>query len=312
MPDIVLKILPVVAAGAFAYVIYLLVDRFLLQGPRASKRLGDFVGTAAQSLGNNAVKYGSHEHKVRVAFQSFGLDVTGWEDSAVWMGRIVIGVGIALAMLILVGLPPMVSLVGLLGGFFLMDGFIDGAWDKVRQSIEREIPIFLNGLSSTIQVTQDVLQAIEDEAQSLSPNGPLRGWLLTRLVAEGSARGQEAIKDITEEAFTISSSLGIMIFLISRLWETGGKEWGRAFAMAGGNLEGVLDARVMAQSAGEGAKGSVKIIAAMTTVVIIAMSRNPAVAETMRMPIMQLVYAGLVLAMLFGWTFMNQLINDAL
>ena len=311
MPELVLKILPVVAAGALALVIYLLVDRFLLAGPRASKRLGDFVGTAAQVAGRS-VKYGSREHKVRVAFQSFGLDVTGWEDSAVWMGRLVIGLAISAAMLLAVGLPPLVSLAGLMGGFFLMDGLIDGAWDKVRMSIEREIPVFLNGLSSTIQVTQDVLRAVEDEAQSLSPTGPLRGWLLTRLVAEGSSRGQEAVREITEEAFTISSSLGIMVFLISRLWETGGKEWGRAFAMAGGNLEGVLDARVMAQSAGEGAKGSVKIIAAMTTLVIVSMSRNPSVAETMQMPLMQLVYAGLVLAMLFGWSFMNQLINDAL
>jgi len=60
MPELVLKILPVVAAGALALVIYLLVDRFLLAGPRASKRLGDFVGTAAQIAGKS-VKYGSRD-----------------------------------------------------------------------------------------------------------------------------------------------------------------------------------------------------------------------------------------------------------
>jgi hypothetical protein len=59
MPEFVLKVLPVVAAGAVALAVYLLVDRFVLAGPRASKRLGDFVGTAAQVSGKS-VKYGSH------------------------------------------------------------------------------------------------------------------------------------------------------------------------------------------------------------------------------------------------------------
>ncbi len=311
MQDILMKFGPVVAAGAFAFVIYLVLERFVFRGPRAAKRLGDFVGGATQASGSQ-VKYGSREHKIRVAFKAYGMEVAGWEESAVWMGRGVIGAVCVLVLMVGVQLPPMISMVGLLGGLLLMDGLIDGTWDKVRTSIEREIPVFLNGFSSTIQVTQDVLHAVEEEADSLSPNGPLRGWLMQRLVTEGQSRGQECMKELIDEAFTVSSSLGIMVFLINRLWETGGKEWGRAFAMAGSNIEGILDARIMAQSAGEGAKGSVKIIALMTSLVIFSMVRNPSVADAMKMPLMQLVYAGLVLMMLFGWTFMSNMINDAL
>jgi len=74
MQDILMKFGPVVAAGAFAFVIYLVLERFVFRGPRAAKRLGDFVGGATQASGSQ-VKYGSREHKIRVAFKAYGLEV---------------------------------------------------------------------------------------------------------------------------------------------------------------------------------------------------------------------------------------------
>jgi hypothetical protein len=304
------EFLPFLGASAFAYMAYI-VGTFLSRrmSKAAVRRMENFSGKGSADQAVASVEFGSHNHKLRLAFAQFGVNVAGWEAGALWLGRGLAGLGVFLAMYALVGLPIGPSLIGFLGGLLLMSGIMDGAWSKVRVDMEAEIPAFLNGFSSTIQVTQDVLRAIEEEAGALDPKGPLRAWLLN-FVSEAQSKGHDALEAKVKEAFSISSALGVVLFLIGRFWTTGGQEWAKSFALASTNLEGVLDARILARATGEGGKGSVKVVAGVTVVVIVMMVRNPALSSTMQDPLVQLVYAGIALAMVFGWAFMNNLIDN--
>jgi hypothetical protein len=174
MPAVVSEFLPFLGASAVAYLAYV-VGMFLSRrmGKAAVRRIETFSGLrAANNQADAMVEFGSQNHKLRLAFAQFGVNVAGWEATALWVGRGGAGLGVFLAMYALVGLPMGPSLIGFLGGFLLMSGIMDGAWAKVRVDMEAEIPAFLNGFSSTIQVTQDVLRAIEKKLGPSIPKAP--------------------------------------------------------------------------------------------------------------------------------------------
>jgi hypothetical protein len=299
--------LPAAASGLISYIVYFITRVIVNRPPRSQRRIANILG---EEKSGNVVSFGSKEHKIRMAFIRYRMNVSGWEESAIWVGRIVMGVIVG-AVILLIGLPPLVATVGAFSGAIIMNGFIDGAWSKVRMSVEGELPLFLTGLSSTIQVTPNVLAAVEDESNSLDPEGSLKPWLRTRFLKEGQAHGPAAIEGLVEEAFGLSESLGIVTFLVGRMWRTGGSEWINAFDQASRNIENVLDARINAQAAGDTAKGSVKIVAFMNIVVIVMMVRNPNFAESLANPLVQIIYAVAALMMIFGWFFINKMVDEA-
>ena len=301
------QILPLAAAGSLAFIAYRL-GLGLQMRSRAESRVAALTGIREQE---DRVAFGSEEHRLRLAFRKLGLNVAGRERFARSAARLLAGAAVFFALNAVLGLPPVTSLIGFAGGWILLNGLIDGAWAQVKQDIEREIPLFLTGLSSTVQVTPNVLQAVEDELRTLQADGALQTWLRDEFLPRCQREGFEALDGLTREAFGLSSSLGIVVFLLGRLWRTGGKEWETAFEMASRNLEGVLDARVLGQATGKSAKGSVRLIAGITAFVMVLILRSEALAATVQQPIVQLAYGGIILLMLFGWGFMNKLIDEA-
>lgn len=302
------QIAPLLGAGAVAFIAYRVGTGMTRMRGRAGGRVAELVGLNDEV---EKVAFGSEEHRLRLAFQKYGIDVAGNEKTALTVARIAAGFIVFLLIRILFGLPPVTSMVGFLGGWLIVNGMVNAAWAEVRQQIEAEIPQFLTGLSSTVQVTPNVLQAVEDELRTLKPGGALQTWLKEEFLPRCQREGFEAVDGLTREAFGLSSSLGVIVFLIGRLWRTGGKEWERAFEMASHNLEGVLDARVLGQATGKSAKNSVKLIAGITGVVMVMILRNPALSDAVQMPLVQIAYVLIVLMMLFGWNFMNKLIDEA-
>jgi len=302
------QVLPFVGAGAMAFIAYRLGNGMSHMRGRAGGRVAELVGVTDEA---EKVAFGSEEHRLRLAFQKYGINVAGHEKTALTVARIAAGFVVFLFIRVLFGLPVVTSLVGFLGGWFLVNGVVNAAWAGVKQQIDTEIPQFLTGLSSTVQVTPNVLQAVEDELRTLKPGGALQTWLKDEFLPRCQREGFEAVDGLTREAFGLSSSLGVIVFLIGRLWRTGGKEWETAFEMASKNLEGVLDARVMGQATGKSAKNSVLLIAGITAGVMVMILRNPALHDAVQMPVVQIAYVLIVLMMLFGWNFMNKLIDEA-
>jgi len=305
--NILESVLPWVGAGALACMAYVLGNQLVNRAGRASLRVEEMAVLGRKV---SEVPFGSDVHRLRLAFQRYGLNVEGKERMALQTARLLAGVLVFIGMYLFLGFPLVTSLVGILGGVLAVNGLVSAAWSRTRQEIEKDVPQFISGLSSTIQVTQAVLPAVEEEARTLAPNSPLRAWLMTRFLPAGQSLGQTALPELTREAFALSSALGISVFLIGRMWQTGGQEWEKAFEMAIQNLEGVLDARVLGQASGASAKGSVQLIAAITVFIIILMVRNPTLSQTVALPLVQVAYAAIVLLMIFGWGMINRMIDE--
>lgn len=312
--EIVLKILPIIGAVLIAFLIFTfgqkLSEKVFKQ--KSSKRVKDLMGVEEKKSKVKPTDFGSEEFKIRLAFSKYGIDVYQREKVALNIARLGFALLFIAVMHFIIGLPVSTSLVGSLAGFLIANSLAGTAWNKLKTDIDKEIPIFLSGFTSTIQVNPNVLQAVEEESDVLAVNSQLKRWLQDRFVRLGQDKGISALQDLVEEAFRISNSLGIMIFLVGRLWRTGGMEWKRSFALAASNLEGVMEARMMGLAAGTAAKNAVKVIIFVTVFVIIIMARNPVFSRSMEEPITQAVYAASTLMMVFGYGFMGNMIDSKL
>lgn len=310
MPVLLGKLLLILGGTAAAYLAYLLGDRLstIILSPSVTTRVKDMVGVRDKRK-IIASQYGSREFKLRLAFAKYHINAAGHEELALNLARLGMGLAVTLLMFGVFGLPPMASLAGMLGGLMIANSLANTGWAETCAAIEREIPIFLSGFTSTIQVNPNILQAVEEESNVLEIGSPLQKWLKDRFIRLGQEQGVGAIEELVLEAFRVSNSLGVMVFLIGRLWRTGGMEWTRSFALAASNLEGVMEARIMGLAAGASAKGAVKVVIGVTLVVVIVLARNPLFTTAMNNPLVQLVYAAVSLVMIFGYGYMGTMID---
>lgn len=304
------RLLPFIGAVLAAYVIYIVSQHLakIVFKQKAAERVKRLIGIKEEKKGNPA-DFGSPEFKIRLAFSKYKMDVYQREKLALNGARLIMAMLMVAIIHFVFGLPLVTSLAGGFGGIMIVNSFAESAWSNMCNEIDKEIPIFLSGFTSTIQVNPNVLQAVEEEAAVLAANSPLKKWLQERFVRLGQERGISILEELVAEAFRISNSLGVMIFLMGRLWRTGGMEWKRSFALAASNLEGVMEARLMGLSAGNSAKGAVKLIIGVTLFVILILARNPIFKSSMEMPIVQAVYAISILMMIFGYEFMGNMVD---
>lgn len=305
IPREIVQILPFLGAGSFAFGLYTLCAIFLARPTGRYRRL-----VAADDEAALPATFGSDQHKIRLAFQRLHLNVAGKEREA----RLIAVVGAAMLgfLFMRMGLmmSPLISVLGTGLGYLLVNGYIEGSWKKVQMEIDSEIPLFLTGFASTVQVQQDKLTAVYEEASILNADGALRKWLLERFVADYERYGQSVFSDLVSEAFGISNSLGVMLYMIQRFWVAGG-DWGQAFVMGTENLEGILDARIQGEAEGANARSSTLAIAALLIATIVVMTRNPSTAAVIRNPLVQIGYIVLFAWMAFGWKVINSTVNEA-
>lgn len=307
------KLYPVMLAIIGAFLAFMLgqiiYENFFK--PKPAQRVKGMIGTRPVRKAKPD-DFGSEEFKIRLAFTALHIDVSGNEYLALNLARLVAGALFIMLLYFILGLPPLASMAGFFAGLLIVNSMASGAWRGMTNSITKEIPIFLSGFTSTIQVSPNVLQAVEEEASVLQSGSHLQWWLLNRFVRLAQEQGIVIVDELVIEAFRVSTALGAMIFLIGRMWRTGGVEWQRAFTLASSNLEGVMEARIIGLAAGSAAKNAVKVIIGVTVVVILALARNPVFETAMQNFTVQIVYALAVLFMVFGYGVMGDMIDNLL
>lgn len=312
LPNFVLQGLPFLGAGALAYAGYVFISRITRRIDFTSKDRADQLTKQRTDKRENLADFGSKQHKIRLTFARFHIAVDGNEEVALWIARIGVGVALYLVMNIL-GLKGLVSLAGLIGGFMLTDGVVDATWSKTRAALEKDLPLFVTGVSSTIAVDQDPVATVISEVEALEEQSPLRQWMRSRFLPAVQSDGARALPGLIDEANGISPSLSLVLFQLERFWQTGGTSgWAKAFNSAAENIETQIGQSIRAQATGDSYRGSIKIVTAVAAIVIVSMSRNPAFSDAISTPLVQLIYAGAILLMFFGWKFMNKLIDEAI
>jgi hypothetical protein len=297
---------PFVVGGAAAFGAYFLI-RLLMQIKRPGGRLTQFAGSAVEKT---AVDTGSRNHKIRLVFSSFGLDVSGAETLALFLSWLGAGALFSLILLLL-GAPMLMIPASFVAAGFLVFSQLNGAWIKLSHGIEKDIPIFLSRLASTVQIESNVLEALNEVTETLDPKSPLRDWML-RLIGRCQAGGQQALGEMLTEAQIISPSLGIAVFEIGRLWETGGPGYVKAFSMAAENIGDALKARALAHAKGDGAKGSIRTVVIALIVVMVFLFRAPQFAAALQDPTIQIIFALILGWMFFGWMTVDSIIEGAI
>jgi len=304
-------LLPFVAAAALAWIAYLIGEHFeppQIGKSKSESRIEAFATSKRAEPKTSAAPVGSFEHRVRVAFAGVGMDASGGEEYYLLMARLAVG-AVMFIVLLLIGLPFLTSLIGFAAGWVFMDGWVKRSWSKVRTDIEAELPSLLLRLNAVIQTAPNVPSALEIVAGTLAEGKPLKAWTL-EAAAWMHIEGHGAVEAIRESAAGISTSLSIAADLIGRMWTTGGEGYVNAFGTAADNLESVLDARVLARAKGGSAQGTVNILTGMTFLMIAFMSRNPSLASTMKMPLVQMAYAVICLVIVFGHSQVSEIIEN--
>ncbi len=306
--DPIMPYVPYIAGLAAATTVYIILEWMMR---RLHFRLGrDRVARFVEVEGEieSEVAIGSKESRIRLASQRVGLDVVGREQQALLIAKLLLGMILALIILWL-GFPPMTMVMGWVIAWFTVDSYVDGTWIKMRHEIENEIPTFLSRMSGTVQAEPNVLLALEEVTNTLRPGGPLQVWM-RRFTSRISTGGRPAFRPLLEEAESISPALGLTVFEIGRLWETGGEGYARAFARASENLMNILDGRVQAYAKAEGAKSAIRVVLGALVLVAVFMLRNPSLAQSMRSPLVQILYLVIALWVMVGWGQVNSMIEE--
>jgi hypothetical protein len=311
--QILRMIFPLLAAGSLAVLLYFLLKGLLAWQWGARRALADFqqsgAGTDSPKDRSTQAQMGSKINKLRIAFDGYGLNVSGWEQNALILAYSA-GAVVLLLPLVIFKLPVLIWLAAPVLSYFLVNSLVEGKWSKLRQQIEKEIPLLLTRLSGALQSSSNILAVLSEEAENLEPGGPLQAWLV-KLVQRIQAQGASGLAAIQEEAKEISPALLLFAVQVERLYETGGQGYVEAFQMTADNLSGLLETRAEANAVADGAWGTVRIIALALGAALGSVLLNPASTAISQNPVVQ---AGMLFAILWagvGFWYIGNTIREA-
>jgi Flp pilus assembly protein TadB len=290
-----------------ALIIHTLSSWLLNRPPAYARALQDF---ALDPSANQAaeVPLGSPTYKLRLAFSSFGLEVSGRERFYHYLAMAVLALALA-GVAALLALPPLFWLGCPLVSYFVVNHQVNGRWDKFCREMEKELPSYLMNLSSVIQLNPNPVQALEDAALSLDPQGSLRPWI-ARLARKLQAHGRQALEDMQPEAQAISAALLLVLVEIGRLWETGGPGFAGSFQLVSENLSGIQEGRMKAFARAAGAWSTIRlIILALGAAILMAFS-SPGSRSLFHTPLVQLALLAAVAWAAFGFSYISDLIRE--
>jgi len=213
--------------------------------------------------------------------------------------------------LLLAGMPLAPALGGGALAYVLADELLKGGPRKARLAIEQELPTFVSRLGGMLLVTGSPRAAVEEITATLMADKPLRIWL-ERLLSGWQAQGEAFLAQAHLEANRISPLLGLTVYQIRRLAETGGAGATKAFATTAEELSAILEARAVASSKAAGARQSVLTMLVIMAVILGIMLASPTIRQGYRDPTAQLVAAGALAVMGFGYVTLNDMIAEAL
>ncbi len=220
-------------------------------------------------------------------------------------------VATVVVLLLVAGMPLAPALGGGALAYVLADEFLKGGPRKARLAIEQELPTFVSRLGGMLLVTGSPRAAVEEITATLIEGKPLRTWL-ERLLAGWQAQGEAFLAQAHLEANQISPLLGLTVYQIRRLAETGGAGAAKAFATTAEELSAILEARAVASSKAEGARQAVLTMLVIMAVILGIMLSSPTIRQGYNDPTAQLVAAGALAVMGFGYVTLNGMIAEAL
>ncbi len=296
------------AAGALAmlaYGLFVWLGQWLFRR-NIDKALDDFTTVVHEQ----PVKIGSENYKIRTFFFSLGMNAAGKEQNTLTMAQVIVGL-LLMAAMAAVGVPLLLALLG--GGaaaYFGIKGAIDSHWEKTRAEIEKDVPTLLRNLAGVLQTERNVLSALVAAMEAIDTQRPLYAWV-EYFAEELRQRGAPALEQMQQEAYTISSALGVVVFEIGRMMKTGGEGYMEAFLIAADNLSGLVDVRAEANTEAAQAYSLVRAIAGLAVFIYFTLLSSEGGREILVGSLTsQLLLAGSILLAIAGWNYIRTQIRE--
>ncbi len=277
-----------------------------LQRWRRARALDDFYRQAVRA---DDAPRPTQAYRVRLAFAALGLDVRGWEQAALYAAWALAGLALGAVLQGFFGLAGFAG--GAVVGAALVNGFIQGRWERVRQQMEAEIPLFLRNTAGLLQAEDNALDAMQNAIKTLDEGSWLRAWL-EHWLRELQTRGGRVFGEMRAEAQQISGALTLTVFEFERLWETGGGGYARAFQTAAENLSELIAVRAQAQAKAAGALGLAKLIIVTAVFTLGYMMHSPDTrAMFLSSPMTRLEILAAAAWGVYGWRVIQELVREA-
>jgi hypothetical protein len=301
------SILYPIPALCAAVIIHNLSSWLLNRPPAYTRALQDFVldPSAHQAV---EVPLGSPAYKLHLAFASFGLEVSGHEKFYHYLAISMLALLLTVISAFL-ALPPLFWLGCPIISYFVINNLVNGKWDRLCREMEAEIPSYLMNLASVIQLNPNPVQALEDAALSLDPQGRLKPWI-GRLAKVLQAHGRQGLEEMQQEALAISPSLLLVLVEIGRLWETGGPGFVQSFQLVSENLSGIQESRMKAFAKAAGAWSTIRLIVLALGGAILMAFSSPGSRSLFHTPLVQLALLAAVAWAAFGFSYISDLIRE--
>jgi len=301
-PKVVLSILFAILAGLFVAALV----KWLLGAARSAPERGL---AAYYNLSDG--KSGEDE-LVSISKEGVILASLGLPPNPHWLTGVKIASALVPGLIVLIAGWPLIIALGAGGlGFMLVSAWLEGRWRNFQVKIEEDLPTFVAQLAGVLQLTDSASVALDEVVKSMPQRTPLRVWM-ERFTTGVQLHGQAYIERVREKASEISPSLGLTVFFIGRLSETGGGQFADAFTTVADELGAILEARAVASSKAAAAKQNVHMMIGILAFISILLFRSPEIREGFAIPQVQVISAVALLAMVFGYAYMNSLIDDAL
>ena len=195
--------------------------------------------------------------------------------------------------------------------FLLARSFLQNRCTQARVRIEQELPSFVSEIAGQLMVTSSARLVLEEVITGMRYASSLRAWMQYLLYGY-NREGVIFLGQARREAQAITPHLGVVMYELERLAETGGGDFAAAFTTSADELSAILEARAVAGSKAESARMAVLMLMGIMGFVLFTMFSSDAIREGFNYPAVQMITVGCVVVMGFGYSFMNDMINEAM
>ncbi len=301
--DVVLVVLFAILAGLFVATLV----KWLLGAARTApeRGLASFFNTSTES-GD------ADDELVAISKEGVILASLGLPPDPRWLTGVKTAAALIPALVVLLAGWPLIIALGAGGlGYMLMAAWLEGRWRNFQVKIEEDLPTFVAQLAGVLQITDSASVALTEVVKSMPQKTPLRMWM-ERFTTGVQLHGPVYADRVREKAAAISPSLGLTVFFIGRLSETGGGQFADAFTTVADELGAILEARAVASSKAAAAKQNVHMMIGILALIAVMLFKSPEIRQGFSIPQVQLTAAGALLAMVFGYSYMSSMIDEAL
>lgn len=193
----------------------------------------------------------------------------------------------------------------------LLRSFLNQQRTKARVRVEQELPGFMSEVAGQLMVTSSARMAIEEVIRGMRAESPLRAWM-EYVLAGYNREGVKFLEQARQEAVAITPQMGVVMYGIQRLAETGGGDFTEAFMTMADRLSAILEARAVAGSKAESARTAVLMLIEIMAFVMVTIFNAETIRQGFSYPVVQVASIICVGLMGFGYAFMSGMIDEAM